>query len=75
MYSGCPQGSNFILSRVRHTHTHVSKKKSESLEKTLFKKIYFIYLFLAVLGLCCCARVFFSCGEWGATLCCDERAQ
>ena len=25
----------------------------------------FIYLFLAVLGLCCCARAFSSCGEWG----------
>ena len=25
----------------------------------------FIYLFLAVLGLCCCARVFSSCGEPG----------
>ena len=23
----------------------------------------FIYLFLAVLGLCCCAQAFFSCGE------------
>ena len=23
------------------------------------------YLFLAVLGLCCCARAFSSCGEWG----------
>ena len=27
--------------------------------------IYFIYLFLAALGLCCCARAFSSCGEWG----------
>ena len=25
----------------------------------------FIYLFLAVLGICCCARAFSSCGEWG----------
>ena len=24
-----------------------------------------IYLFLAVLGLHCCARAFSSCGEWG----------
>ena len=33
-----------------------------------FKKIFiylFIYLFLAVLGLCCCARDFSSCGERG----------
>ena len=25
----------------------------------------FIYLFLAVVGLCCCLRAFSSCGEWG----------
>ena len=24
-----------------------------------------MYLFLAVLGLCCCAWTFSSCGEWG----------
>ena len=31
-----------------------------------FNKFYlFIYLFLAVLGLCCCTRAFSSCGEWG----------
>ena len=29
------------------------------------KFIYFIYLFLAVLGLCCCVRAFSSCGEQG----------
>ena len=29
------------------------------------KFIYFIYLFLAALGLRCCARAFSSCGEWG----------
>ena len=32
-----------------------------------------IYLFMAVLGLRCCARVFFSCGEQGL-LCCGVRA-
>ena len=32
--------------------------------KTLFKKInLLIYLFLAVLGLCCCAWAFSSCGK------------
>ena len=25
----------------------------------------FIYLFLAALGLCCCARAFSSCSKWG----------
>ena len=24
-----------------------------------------VYLFLTVLGLCCCTRAFSSCGEWG----------
>ena len=34
--------------------------------KNFFKKIiYFIHLFLAALGLCCCAWVFSSCGERG----------
>ena len=27
--------------------------------------MYFIHLFLAVLGLCCCVRAFSSCGEQG----------
>ena len=31
----------------------------------LNKFIYFIYLFLAALGLCCCVRAFSSCGERG----------
>ena len=31
----------------------------------LYKFIYFIYLFLAVLGLRCWARAFSSCGERG----------
>ena len=29
------------------------------------KKMYLFYLFLAVLGLCCCAWAFSSCGERG----------
>ena len=32
----------------------------------IFLKInLFVYLFLAALGLCCCARAFSSCGERG----------
>ena len=31
----------------------------------LNKFIYFIYLFLAVLGLCCCAQAFSNCGKRG----------
>ena len=30
-----------------------------------FFKFYFINLFLAVLGLCCCTQAFSSCGERG----------
>ena len=29
----------------------------------LFNKFILFYLFLAVLGLCCCTRAFSSCGE------------
>ena len=38
-----------------------------SKESVLFlnKFIYFIYLFLATLGLHCCPRAFSSCGKWG----------
>ena len=31
------------------------------------------FLFLAVLGLCCCERAFSSCGEWRAILHCRAR--
>ena len=38
----------------------------------LFLKInLFIHLFLAALGLHCCALAFYSCSEWGAALCCS----
>ena len=30
-----------------------------------FLTYLFIYLFMAELGLCCCAQAFSSCGEWG----------
>ena len=30
----------------------------------LLFNFFFIYLFLAVSGLCCCARAFSSCGKW-----------
>ena len=30
-----------------------------------FIYLFIIYLFLAVLGLCCCAWAFSSCSEWG----------
>ena len=29
------------------------------------RNLFFIYLFLAALALCCCTRAFSSCGEWG----------
>ena len=36
---------------------------------SLFNKfIYFIYLFLAALGLRCCMQAFSSCSEWGLLL-------
>ena len=33
--------------------------------EVFFFFLIFIYLFMAVLGLLCCARAFSSCGEWG----------
>ena len=35
------------------------------LNNAVFYIFYFIYLSLAALGLCCCARAFSSCGERG----------
>ena len=35
---------------------------------------FFIYLFMAVLGLHCSMPAFSSCGEWGAKLCCGAWA-
>ena len=37
----------------------------DKITQSLFKKFLFIYLFLAELGLCCCAWAFSSCGERG----------
>ena len=48
---------------------HLSKKIYLLMKwrhSVLFKKIYlFIHLFLAALGLCCCAQAFSRCGERG----------
>ena len=41
---------------------------------SLFFKNNFIYLFLAVLDLCCCARLFSSCGKWGLLSSCSVQA-
>ena len=47
------------------TRAHLFDLLCNHLEKILlFCIILFIYL-LAVLGLCCCAQAFSSCGEWG----------
>ena len=40
----------------------------------LIFKISFVYLFLAPLGLCCCVRVFSSCGEQGLLSSCGAPA-
>ena len=31
----------------------------------MFRVFFLNFFFLAVLGLCCCAQAFSSCGEWG----------
>ena len=42
-----------------------SLSRSLALRLGFLKKIYFIYLFLAALGLRCCAWAFSCCGEQG----------
>ena len=50
-------------------------EKTRSEKMGFFNKfIYFRYLILAALGLCCCTWAFSSCGEGGATLRCDAWA-
>ena len=39
----------------------------------IFLKYNFIYLFLAMLGLCCCTRAFSSCCKWGLLLLVEHR--
>ena len=41
------------------------EKGKAELQYSLFFKLYFIYLVLAVLGLRCCMRAFSSCSEQG----------
>ena len=47
---------------------------SSDLKSNSFFINLFIYLFLAALGLCCCARAFSSWRREGATLHCGARA-
>ena len=60
------------------TITHCDKCYHRLLFIYLFiflkESILFIYLFLAALGLQCCARAFSSCSERGATLHCGAWA-
>ena len=46
-------------------HLMLSQRSLKLFSFFLNKFIYFIYIFLAVLGLRCCAWAFSSCGEWG----------
>ena len=41
---------------------------------TFVKKLIYFILFLAALGLCCCARAFLQMWRVGATICCGAQA-
>ena len=72
-----------VLCIGRHILNHCATREAPNYG---FLKNKFIYLFLAALGLCCCAQAFSSCGERGllfvvvhglivvASLCCRARA-
>ena len=55
---------------------YISPEANQRLQKVrdLFFFFNLFYLFLAALGLCCCAQAFSSCGERGATLGCGAWA-
>ena len=44
---------------------HLKTRYQFSLTRFFCLFVFLIYLFLAALGLRCCARAFSSCGEWG----------
>ena len=54
---------NCLLSLL--SNVHLVKLKNIFIYLCILKFIYFIYLFLAVLGLCCCARAFSGCSQQG----------
>ena len=53
------------LNTVYWTFLGYTNKKLESILLYIYIYFIFIYLFLTALGLCCCARAFFSCSEQG----------
>ena len=58
-------GSLQKLEKARNRSSPGNLQKEHSPAGTLILFYFkFIYLFLATLGLCCCARAFSSCGEW-----------
>ena len=42
--------------------------------KVIVINLYFYYVFILILGLCCCVQAFSSCSDVGATLYCGARA-
>ena len=66
-----PRGSSSTWELVRITQRCQSLLHTYGIRISIFlKKInLFIYLFLAALGLRCCARAFSGCGAWAALRC------
>ena len=62
---------SLMIHDVEHLFMGLLAIHISSLEKCLFRafahffKIYFIYLFLAAVGLRCCTQAFSSCGKRG----------
>ena len=61
---------NFYLLDLSDFERFILESVTVIMHACFLKFIYLIYLFLAALGLCCCARAFSSCSERGATLHC-----
>ena len=57
-----------LLPFIPQSFSFLSYLRSSSVSFFFFKFIYFIYLFLAALGLRCCMWAFSSCGERGLLL-------
>ena len=54
-----------ILFSSRKIYSFFKKNNGHGITYFIFNYLFFIYLFLAALGLRCCVQAFSSCGERG----------
>ena len=70
----------YYIHRFPYYHNHSTKRNRLSqwlnikdTDLSLYI-VFFLFVFLAALGLCCCSRAFSSCSEWGLLSSCGAWA-